>query len=505
MTRAKMTTGHRDFEVVRELTAAVAEGNLGRVVNALEFGREHLGSAEDGASALSKLLRSDAANALPRTTLRRAGRHAEILHAFLLHGADANAQDRNGDTPLHCAVFGGHERCVWVLLDVGRPNLDVENSDEQTPLVKGYLMLWQRPPEQAVRALSTLAQVAGVARVTAARSVVDEQVRKKLSNNRSLVDFAADGNCEKMLAELRKYADPNSRDKEGQSALEATITNGQHDAFNLLRDFKVSLKNLDGKPSLLELASTAGQPAMVLALLETASEKMELELLFNSPDALRIVGKLEPKLIVPYATDITTKLSSDSLGMRIAAVCVLDCLGPSVLPSGAAALMDKIRAASPMWAAVGMGWRLVRRVKAGGTWHPSKDHLAGTDVYGVMPSGKPETANATFSRSFSGESFTHFLFATGDEQVWLYCTKEAVLDGHYNNSQREILKSSDSLIPYTAAWYMRSGAVEDPWISVTDHASAIPNGKIVYGASSAGSDHATTILPHHNGANVWIY
>ena len=515
MTRAKKTTGHRDFEVVRELTAAVAEGNLGRVVNALEFGREHLGSSGDGASALSKLLRSDAADTLPHDAAARG--HAEILHAFLLHGADANAQDGDGDTPLHCAVFGGHERCVWVLLDVGGPNLDLDvlNSDGQTPLVKGYLMLWQRPPEQAVRAVSTLAQVAGVARVTAARSVVDEQVRKKLSNNRALVDVAADGNCEKMLAELREYGDPNSRDKEGQSALEATITNGKHDAFNLLLDFKVSLKNLDGKPSLLELASTAGQPAMVLALLEAASEKMELELLFDSPGALRVVGKLEPKLIVPFATDIATTLSGDSLGMRIAAVCVLDCLEPSALPSGAATLMDKIRApflsmgvdladASPMWAAVGTGWRLVRRVKAGGTWHPSKDHLAGTDVYGVMPSGTPQTADATFSTSFSGESFTHFLFATGDEQVWLYCTKEAVLDGQYTNSLREILKSSDSLTPYTAAWYSRPDAT-DPWISVTDHGSAIPGGKVVYGADNFGGDHATTILPHHNGANVWIY
>ena len=345
MTRAKKTTGHRDFEVVRELTAAVAEGNLGRVVNALEFGREHLGSSGDGASALSKLLRSDAANTLPHDAAARG--HAEILHAFLLHGADANAQDGDGDTPLHCAVFGGHERCVWVLLDVGRPNLDVLNSDGQTPLVKGYLMLWQRPPEQAVRAVSTLAQVAGVARVTAARSVVDEQVRKKLSNNRALVDVAADGNCEKMLAELREYANPNSRDKEGQSALEATITNGQHDALNLLLDFKVSLKNLDGKPSLLELASTAGQPKMMLALLEAASERMELEQLIDSLRALRVVGELEPKVLRslggPFAAGIATKLSSGSLGTRIAAVSVLDCLEPSALPSGAATLMDTTR------------------------------------------------------------------------------------------------------------------------------------------------------------------
>ena len=141
MTRAKKTTGHRDFEVVRELLAAVSEGNLGRVVNALEFGREHLGSSKsgDGATALRTLLRSAAAKTLPHDAAARG--HAEILHAFLQHGADVNAQDACGNTPLHHAIFGGHERCVWVLLDVGQPKLDVRNNDGQTPLVRGYLLL----------------------------------------------------------------------------------------------------------------------------------------------------------------------------------------------------------------------------------------------------------------------------------------------------------------------------------------------------------------------------
>jgi hypothetical protein len=470
MTRAKKTTGHRDFEVVRELTAAVAEGNLGRVVNALEFGREHLGSSGDGASALSKLLRSDAANTLPHDAAARG--HAEILHAFLLHGADADAQDGDGDTPLHCAVFGGHERCVWVLLDVGRPNLDVLNSDGQTPLVKGYLMLWQRPPEQAVRAVSTLAQVAGVARVTAARSVVDEQVRKKLSNNRALVDVAADGNCEKMLAELREYADPNSRDKEGQSALEATVTNGQHDAFNLLLDFKVSLKTPDGKPSLLELASTAGKPAMVQALLEVASERMELEQLIDSLGALRAVGELEPKLIAPFAAGIATKLSSDSLGMRIAAVCVLDCLKPRrgaarevgerarglvrggavALPSGAAELMDEIR--SPELRALesvecrDWDWQrcasaIIEKLKAEGV---QRDQVVSIDAHSNGPN-KEAIFSAHYSKALPGLGPLDDL--TFDEQ--LHATDG--WNGQYEHAARHVRDSidrRDNLVSITA-------------------------------------------------------
>ena len=45
---------------------------------------------------------------------------------------------------------------------------------------------------------------------------------------------------------------------------------------------------------------------------------------------------------------------------------------------------------------------------------------------------------------------------------------------------------------------------EDPWISVTDHGPAVAGGKIVYGGDGSASTHAATILPIHNGANVWI-
>jgi len=80
-----------------------------------------------------------------------------------------------------------------------------------------------------------------------------------------------------------------------------------------------------------------------------------------------------------------------------------------------------------MWDAVGTGWQLVRRVAPGTAWHPATDRLKGTEVYGALPYSNAQTADATFSISFSDTSFTHFLFATGDEQVWLYCTKEAAV------------------------------------------------------------------------------
>ena len=111
MMTAKNTTGHRDFEVVRELIAAVAEGNQSRVLSALEvrhcyirgtvtlpetnpftyssrslpssqFGRIHLADKEKGLKSLlqdSKL-----------TVMHDAARlgHADILASFLKNGGE---------------------------------------------------------------------------------------------------------------------------------------------------------------------------------------------------------------------------------------------------------------------------------------------------------------------------------------------------------------------------------------------------------------------------------
>ena len=165
-----------------------------------------------------------------------------------------------------------------------------------------------------------------------------------------------------------------------------------------------------------------------------------------------------------------------------------------------------------MWDAVGTGWQLVRRVAPGTAWHPAKDRLNGTKAYGEWPSSTAQTADATFSTSFSGENFTQFLFASGDEQVWLVCTKEAAV-GSYYEGPRPVLMSSDTLSPYSAFWLNREAGTsgrpgypysEDPWISVTDHDVARAGNKIVYGENGYNSAVHTAVLSIHNGANVWI-
>jgi len=151
---------------------------------------------------------------------------------------------------------------------------------------------------------------------------------------------------------------------------------------------------------------------------------------------------------------------------------------------------------------LGGHWTLVRRVKAGNKWHPSTDQLMGTDVYGSFVNDP--TADATFSKAFDINQVSEFLFATGDGQKWLVASKDSVVGGFYANELRPIMASSKSGTAHSARWYRRNGVREDPWISLSDHHPAIGAGDILYGGDSFGHTHASAILPHHNGANVFV-
>jgi len=240
MMQAKATTGHRNYSVYRELRSAVKAGDIGRVISAFEFGRQHLGGAVDSEgdhSGLKELLRGDAGTLIHTAAIHGA---PKILNAFLIYGADRNMQDKNGDTALHLAVYHGHEPCVWVLTHEGLADLDIKNNGGYTALVRGYMMLWQRPSEASIRAVSTLAQVAGVERIIEAKTVSAAAISSQLHQCRALVDHAADGSIPKMLEELRGWADPASKDGSGKSALGVAIAGGHRDAIDLLISFRAT-------------------------------------------------------------------------------------------------------------------------------------------------------------------------------------------------------------------------------------------------------------------------
>uniref|UniRef100_A0A6U0EQV0 Uncharacterized protein n=1 Tax=Helicotheca tamesis TaxID=374047 RepID=A0A6U0EQV0_9STRA len=151
----------------------------------------------------------------------------------------------------------------------------------------------------------------------------------------------------------------------------------------------------------------------------------------------------------------------------------------------------------------GGGWVQVRYVPPGNSWHPSRDGLAGTEIYGNQ--GDPtQSWSINFEKAEPG--YDQFLFATGDCARWLVTDVSTVMEAvPYENADKTILSSSCSSIPYEAKWYNRFGKnTEDPWISITDHFTAIHQGNILYGENGYGGYHASNILPNCAGASVYV-
>ncbi|GMI14656.1 hypothetical protein TrLO_g7180 [Triparma laevis f. longispina] len=335
MLQAKETTGHRDFEVVRELIAAIAEGDQGRVLSALEFGKAHLA---DKAKGLAELLSK------PELTVMHEAAglgHADIVSSLLRHGASLNAKHpENGKTPLHCAVSNGNERCVWALLsppkwitvseaesqggssvgdgsaprkpsvqnrqhrvhsrrnsklDLQICDLSVKDNEGRTALVEGYIMLWTKPSEGARRAVTTLAchtgqqlpkyadgSTEGSRMVNEAKIEADKEIRKMWKQSTSLAQFASDGDVKKVRDELKEFASPNSvlhtSENGAVPAICVAAKHGHKDVIELLLEFKADLLKKGGKGfSVIDHAVFGKQTQIACYLVDIIKER-ELKL-----------------------------------------------------------------------------------------------------------------------------------------------------------------------------------------------------------------------------------
>ena len=47
----------------------------------------------------------------------------DIIRLLIVYEAEVEARDSQGNTPLHQAMAAGHERAMWVLVDVGKADL----------------------------------------------------------------------------------------------------------------------------------------------------------------------------------------------------------------------------------------------------------------------------------------------------------------------------------------------------------------------------------------------
>eukprot|EP00746_Dinoflagellata_sp_MGD_P019571 gnl/MRDRNA2_/MRDRNA2_14549_c0_seq1.p1 gnl/MRDRNA2_/MRDRNA2_14549_c0~~gnl/MRDRNA2_/MRDRNA2_14549_c0_seq1.p1 ORF type:complete len:215 (-),score=56.02 gnl/MRDRNA2_/MRDRNA2_14549_c0_seq1:43-627(-) len=147
------------------------------------------------------------------------------------------------------------------------------NKDGHTPLMLGFFLMYQQPEEAKVRAVMTLAQMAGAKHVADVEAKVHQELSNKLHNSQDLVNAALDGNLDKAKSELQDFADPNSKDKSGTCALIAAAHNGNIEAIKLLFGFKADLqsKNENGA-SALGIAIRQRQKGAVQILLDCQQE-----------------------------------------------------------------------------------------------------------------------------------------------------------------------------------------------------------------------------------------
>ena len=344
--RAKKTTGHRDFSVVRELQAAVADGDMDRVDTALQWGRENAGVVRDlthlhdAPAAMAKSrsekhltadLRELFETGAARLLLHEAAAHdhVEIAARLLNHGADGDvtAPDDVGDTPLHLAVRRGSERMVWALLDVGRVRVDVENKQGVTALVVGLAMLRRRLPEAKARAVSTLARFAGAEAVKVARLKVDTYVKDYLTHkSRALVDAAFEGNVAECEALLSDFADAASEDPLGNTALALACDKLDDKLIALLLDWKADLNVFPRASCVCPLY------AACRAELARRNDRPDLT---SDADVKKLDWPLAEKLIVAHGADPAYALPA---ACRDGAVTILAWL---LLDKPAAKKLDK--------------------------------------------------------------------------------------------------------------------------------------------------------------------
>ena len=145
------------------------------------------------------------------------------------------ARDSLGNPPLHQAMAAGHERAMWALVDVGKADICAPNADGLEPLLQGYLALWSQPEyENIARTVCALVQCAGMQHAKMIRERLDKEVQKRWRRSVALVSAAADGDEERVVTELRHFADPDTEDTMGMTALDAALAGKHHRIVSIL-------------------------------------------------------------------------------------------------------------------------------------------------------------------------------------------------------------------------------------------------------------------------------
>jgi ankyrin repeat protein len=262
-------------------------------------------AVEKGFAEVAKLLLeygadANAADEEGRTPLHVAAErgYAEIAKILLDHGADVNARDLRGNTPLHYAALKGDVELVRLLLERGADPFALNTVGEapaDLAAEKGHaqaaqlIKSWRRAKERGWVPERETAEAVSVASL---EEELFEAVRRgDASRVEGLLEKGADPNCrgENGLTPLHiaaklgrveiirrlvtKGADPNARGRNSATPLHLAAESGQEEAARFLVELgaDVNARDESGRTP-LHYAAMAGHSKMAMLLLERGAD-----------------------------------------------------------------------------------------------------------------------------------------------------------------------------------------------------------------------------------------
>ncbi|CAE7420957.1 Asb10 [Symbiodinium necroappetens] len=225
----KESSGHRVFEIKRQLIADVAANSE------LACQKTLLWAGKDAKAVLREKKK-------PMLHIAASQGNSRMVQLFLQHGADVDLEEETTQrTALHEAMAKGHACAAWALISAAAKQ-DVEDADGQTPLLLGLLRQRVDPESEAVaRCVSMLSQRLGLEELRRAKQKFSEVVQQRLKNSSELVSAAYDNNVQKVVERLRTWANPNSITNDGKHALHRALAQGHTAVARQLLTYKADI------------------------------------------------------------------------------------------------------------------------------------------------------------------------------------------------------------------------------------------------------------------------